>query len=154
MAARAHGAARLTQDVDVCYVGSDTNLTRVVAALAPFDPYLRGAPRGLPFEWSVETLRHGLDFMLTTSSGDIDLLGEITGGGRYEKLLPHAIAVTVFGHETRILDPPWLIRVKRAAGRPKDLEAIAELEAPVEEIEREARWRIRAIAMRHEGIPS
>jgi hypothetical protein len=32
------------------------------------------------------------------------------------------------------IDPPWLIRVKRAAGRPKDLEVIAELEALDEEI--------------------
>jgi hypothetical protein len=32
---------------------------------------------------------------------------------------------------------PGLIRVKRAAGRPKDLEAIAELEALLEERERD-----------------
>ena len=30
-------------------------------------------------------------------------------------------------------DVEWLIRVKRAAGRPKDLETIAELEALLEE---------------------
>ena len=29
----------------------------------------------------------------------------------------------------RCLDLPWLIRTKRAAGRPRDLEAVAELEA-------------------------
>jgi hypothetical protein len=34
-----------------------------------------------------------------------------------------------------LLDLPWLIRVKRAAGRPKDLEIIAELEALAEERE-------------------
>jgi len=137
MAARAHGSARLTQDVDVSYARTDENLARVVTALAPFDPYLRGAPRGLPFAWSVDTLRRGLNFTLTTTTGDIDLLGEIVGGGRYEDLLPHSTAVPVFGQEIMILDLPWLIRVKRAAGRPKDLEAIAELEALQEEIERE-----------------
>jgi hypothetical protein len=135
MAARAHGAARLTQDVDVSYARSDENLNRIVTALAPFEPYLRGAPPGLPFEWSVATLRRGLNFTLTTTTGDIDLLGEIVGGGRYEDLLPHSTAVRVFGHDIRILDLPWLVRVKRAAGRPKDLEAIAELEALQEEIE-------------------
>ena len=136
MAARAHGAARLTQDVDVSYSRSDENLERVVAALAPFQPYLRGAPPGLPFHWSVDTLRRGLNFTLTTTTGDIDLLGEIVGGGRFEDLLPHSTPVHVFGQEIRILDLPWLVRVKRAAGRPKDLEAIAELEALQEEIER------------------
>jgi hypothetical protein len=67
---------------------------------------------------------------------DIDLLGEIVGGGSYEDLLPHTIEVELFGHQTRILDLPWLIHVKRAAGRPRDLEAIAELEALDEEIRR------------------
>jgi hypothetical protein len=40
----------------------------------------------------------------------------------------------IFGHPVQVLDLPWLIRVKRAAGRPKDLEIIAELEALQEEI--------------------
>lgn len=136
VAAVAHGSARLTQDVDVSYARSEANLRRIVAALSPHEPYLRGAPPGLPFEWSVEMLRAGLNFTLTTRVGDIDLLGEIVGGGTYEDLVDHCITVTIFGRETKLLDLPWLIRVKRAAGRPKDLEVIAELEALREEIER------------------
>ena len=133
VAARAHGSARITQDVDVSYSRTPENLDRIVRALAPFQPYLRGAPRGLPFEWSVATLKAGLNFTLTTTIGDIDLLGEITGGGRYEDLKPHSLVVTIFGREMRLLDLPWLIHVKRAAGRPKDLEVIAELEVLLEE---------------------
>ncbi len=136
VAARAHGASRLTQDVDVSYARNVANLERVVTALAPFQPYLRGAPRGLPFEWTVRTLQAGLNFPLTTTVGDIDLLGEIVGGGAYEDLLPHTITAEIFGKPTKVLDVPWLIRVKRAAGRPKDLEVIAELEALQEEIAR------------------
>ena len=136
VAARAHGSARLTDDIDISYARSKSNLARIVAALAPLDPYLRGAPPGLPFDWSVGTLRAGLNFALTTSLGSIDLLGEITGGGLYEDLLPHALTLTIFGRETLLLDLPWLIRVKRAAGRPKDLEVVAELEALQEEIDR------------------
>ena len=136
VAARAHGSARITQDVDVSYARSPENLSLIVKALAPFDPYLRGAPRGLPFEWSVTTLKAGLNFTLTTTAGDIDLLGEIVGGGRYEDLAPHAIAIPIFGRDTLLLDMPWLIQVKRAAGRPKDLEVIAELEALLEERDR------------------
>jgi hypothetical protein len=135
VAARAHGSSRLTDDLDVSDARSPANLARLVAALAPFAPYLRGAPPGLPFDWSVATLRAGLNFTLTTSTGAIDLLGEITGGGQYEALLPHTITVTAFRHELQLLDLPWLIRVKRAAGRPKDLEVIAELEVLLEETE-------------------
>ena len=133
VAARAHGSARVTQDVDVSYARNPENLARLVATLAPFKPYLRGAPRGLPFEWSVATLKAGLNFTLTTTVGDIDLLGEITGGGRFEDLVSHSDTVTIFGRETLLLNLPWLIHVKRAAGRPKDLEVIAELEALQEE---------------------
>ena len=133
VAARAHGSARVTQDIDVCYRRSDDNLERLVRALKPLKPYLRGAPPGLPFEWSTATIRAGLNFTLTTTAGDIDLFGEVTGGGRYEDLESHTITAAIYGRETRILDLPWLIRVKRAAGRPRDLEAIAELQAIQEE---------------------
>jgi hypothetical protein len=57
------------------------------------------------------------------------LIGEIAGGGGYEALLPHSVELSAFGHVARCIDLPTLIRVKRAAGHPKDLETIAELEA-------------------------
>ncbi|WP_434479526.1 hypothetical protein [Gemmatimonas sp.] len=135
VAARAHGSSRLTDDLDISYARSPANLARLVAALGPLNPYLRGAPPGLPFEWSVATLRAGLNFTLTTSAGAIDLLGEITGGGHYEDLLAHTLPISIFGCDLQLLDLPWLVRVKRAAGRPKDLEVIAELEALQEEID-------------------
>jgi hypothetical protein len=133
LAATIHGSSRLTQDIDVVYGRADANLERLAQALRPCRPYLRGAPPDLPFEWSAATLRRGLNFTLTTTLGDIDLLGEITGGGGYEALLAHATVVTLFGHQCHCLDLPWLIRTKRAAGRVKDLEVIAELEALLEE---------------------
>ena len=51
----------------------------------------------------------------------------------HEALLPHTILLELFGCECRCLDLPWLIRGKRAAGRPRDLESLAELEALLEE---------------------
>lgn len=137
MAATVHGATRLTQDIDIVYSRAGTNLGRLVAALAPYQPYLRGAPPGLPFRWDPETLERGLNFTLTTTLGDLDLLGEITGGGRYDDLVSRSSLINVFGESCRCLDLPALIQVKRAAGRPRDLEALAELEALLEE-----RWRL------------
>lgn len=133
VAATVHGSSRLTQDVDICYARTDGNLGRLVRALRPLKPYLRGAPRGLPFEWSEATLRAGLNFTLTTTAGDIDLLGEVTGGGGYNNLIDHVIDITLFSHRTKCLNLEWLIATKRAAGRPRDLEAIAELEVLREE---------------------
>ena len=128
VAAAAHGAIRLTSDLDVVYRRTPENLERVVAALAPHAPYLRGAPPGLPFRWDVETLRNGLNFTLVTKIGNVDLLGDIAGGGDYERLLPDTIASPVPGGTCRCLTLRKLIATKRAAGRPKDFEAIAELE--------------------------
>lgn len=129
VAAAAHGSSRATQDVDIVYRRGADNLQALVAAIGPLNPTLRGAPPGLPFHFDVSTLRAGLNFTLTTTLGWLDLLGEITGGGVYEDLLPHSITVKVFGMTCRVLDMEALIRVKRAAGRPKDFEVIAELES-------------------------
>jgi hypothetical protein len=128
VAARAHGSSRLTGDLDVLYRRSDENIERLVAALADHAPYLRGAPPGLPFHLDADTVRRGLNFTLTTSFGDLDLLGEITGGGSYDALVEHSTPIAVFGVEVRCLNLDRLIHVKRAAGRPKDFEVIAELE--------------------------
>jgi predicted nucleotidyltransferase len=133
LAATVHGSARLTRDVDVVYRRSRQNLERLALALAPYHPYLRGAPPGLPFRWDVATIERGLNFTLTTDLGQLDLLGEIVGGGNYEDLLRHTVATQIFGVNCRTLTLEQLIHVKRAAGRPKDLEAIAELEALLEE---------------------
>lgn len=85
LAGTVHGSARATYDVDVVYSRSAANLERLVAALTPLQPYLRGAPPGLPFQLDLATLRRGLNFTLTTIAGDLDLLGEIAGGGGYDR---------------------------------------------------------------------
>ncbi len=133
VAAALHGSSRLTHDLDVVYSRSPANLDRLAKALAPHHPYLRGAPTGLPFAWDATTLARGLNFTLTTDLGDLDLLGEIVGGGRYEDLVGDSVTIKLFGIEYRCLGLRRLIEVKRAAGRPRDLEAIAELEAILEE---------------------
>ncbi len=136
LAAQAHGSARLTQDIDFIYRRTSSNIAKLAAALVPYRPYLRGAPPGLPFRFDADTLRRGLNFTLTTDLGDIDLLGEMVGGGSYEDVEPNTEVLSVFGRAVRVLDLPALIRAKRAAGRPKDLESLAELESLLVERER------------------
>ena len=132
-AAIAHGLARLTYDVDLVYARDPENIFNLVAALQDHGPYLRGAPPGLPFRWDAETIQAGLNFTLTTNLGDLDLLGEVTGGGSYEDLLPFSEELTAFNVPCRFVTLERLIQLKRAAGRPKDLEVLAELQALLEE---------------------
>jgi hypothetical protein len=122
-----HGSAFTTQDLDVVYSRSNENICRLAAALGAHHPYLRGAPPGLPFSWDERTIRNGLNFTLTTDLGDLVLLGEVAGGGNYDRLLAHSKQVTGFGLAFRVVDLKTLISLKRAAGRPKDLPIIAEL---------------------------
>jgi len=127
-AATAHGSARLTQDLDLVYRRDDENLRRIARALEPQEPYLRGVQPGLPFVLDEATLRAGLNFTLVSKLGDLDLLGEIVGGGGFDELIGDSIEIELFGVRCHCLGLEKLIEVKRAAGRPKDLEALAELE--------------------------
>jgi hypothetical protein len=133
MAATVHGSAHVTVDLDIVYRRTMENMQRLATALGSLNPYLRGAPPGLPFAFDVETIRRGLNFTLVTSAGDLDALGEAVGGGTYEALIVRSELREVLGFEVAFVDLEMLIHLKRAAGRPKDLERVAELEAILEE---------------------
>jgi hypothetical protein len=136
LAATVHGSARATFDIDVVYARSRSNIERLVATLAPLNPYMRGAPPGLPFRLDARTMERGLNFTLETTLGDLDLLGEVTGGGTYADLLPDTEEIVVFGFSCRCVTLSKLIALKRATGRPKDNEILAELEGLREERQR------------------
>lgn len=136
-AATAYGSARLTSDLDIVYRRTPENISLLVSAIAPFAPYLRDAPPGLPFIWSEQTIWNGLNFTLSTTIGALDLFGEITAGGSYDDLLPSSIKLQLYGVECLCLGLERLIYIKRATGRPKDMEVVAELEAILEERNRQ-----------------
>lgn len=129
IAATVHGSSLLTNDVDVCYARDPENLNRLAGALQSVHARLRNAPEGLPFILDAETLKRGLNFTFTTDIGDLDLLGEVRGVGHYEEVLAGSITVELFDHRFAVIDIGKLVIAKRAAGRPKDLIALPELEA-------------------------
>ena len=129
VAATAHGSTQLTTDLDVVYARGTDDIPRLATALNPHNPYLRGVPPGLPFKLDVPAIRLGLNFTLDTDFGPLDLLGEVIGGGGYDDLLPHTVTLDLFDGPCLCVDLPTLIKLKRAAGRPKDILALGELEA-------------------------
>ena len=136
MAAILHGYARVTLDADIVYDRGAPNHNRLVEVLQSLKPTLRGAPPGSPFKLDVITLRNGLNFTLATNLGDLDLFGEVTGGGSYNDLLRHSVDIEAFGVRFKVIDLATLIRIKEAAGRAKDREAIAELRVLLEETQK------------------
>ena len=137
LAAVTHGAPIVTQDIDLCYARDAENLARLAAALQDVHAYLRGADAGLPFRLDARTLAKGDAFTFTTDLGWIDILATPAGTAGYEDLARTAQAFNLFGHRVLIAAVDDLIRMKRAAGRPKDLLAIEELGALREELDRD-----------------
>ena len=129
VATSAHGSSYLTFDLDVAYARTRDNLKHLAAALAPYHPRPRGFPANLPFIWDEQTISQGTNFTLTTDIGNIDLLGEVIGLGDYERVRDQSVVMNLFNLQCRVLSLDALITAKRAAGRPKDLLALPELEA-------------------------
>jgi hypothetical protein len=132
LAATFHGSAQITYDLDICYSRAASNLRQLSQALAPFHPRPRGFSEDLPFIWDEATLRNGSLFTLITDLGEIDLLGEVLGLGSYAEVKSRSIVVEAYGCRISTLDLRGLIQAKRAAGRDKDMYALAELESLLE----------------------
>jgi len=132
VAALAHGVARVTFDVDLCYRRTHENVERLCRVLAPLHPMLRGASPDIPFRFDVPTVLAGLNFTLNTDLGDLDLLGEVAGLGEYDAVQTASETLPLYGLPMQVVTIEGLLAAKRAAGREKDQEAIVELEALLE----------------------
>ncbi len=132
VAAAARGLEHGTRDLDLCYERSPENLECLVAALAPHHPRLRGAPETQHWSFDVRALKNGMNFTLATDLGAIDLLGEVSGVGQFSEILAGSTEMELFGIKCRVATLKTLVASKRAAGRPKDLLVLPELEALLE----------------------
>jgi hypothetical protein len=61
-----------------------------------------------------------MNFTFRTTAGDLDVLGQPAGVDGYAELAPNAVLVDIGGAQVRVADLDDLIRMKVAAGRPKD----------------------------------
>jgi hypothetical protein len=136
-AAILNGSVRTTSDLDICYSRTSENHERLARALSPFRPRPRDFPRDLPFVWDAATLNNGTIFTLTTTVGAIDLLAEVTGLGAFDQVKASSKLVRAFERLVLTLDLRGLIAAKRATGRPRDLQALPELESLLEATEEE-----------------
>ena len=143
LAAKAHGSPTLTVDIDICYARDRENLERLAAALGELGSSRRGAPRDLPFHADWQALKRGDTFTLTTDHGDLDVLGTPAGVAGFDELDANAEEAELDdGLVVRIASLDDLIRMKRAADRPKDRVELEILGALRDEIDaQEARRR-------------
>jgi hypothetical protein len=135
-AGRLWGSPTVTNDVDICYARDRENLRRLASVLAKLEARLRGAPADLPFVMDARTLENGDHFTLETCAGNLDLFAYPAGSGGFEKLSENAAEMEIAdGLVVRVASISDLIRMKKAAGRPKDAIEVEVLSALKDEID-------------------
>jgi hypothetical protein len=128
MAAVFHGSSIVTQDLDVCAPLDEQNLPRILEALRGIHPRFRMHPQRPPLPDEPDRLKGFRNLCLATDIGIIDILGEVSGLGEFPEAISKSHAVELEpGFSCPLLNLEALIDAKRAAGRPKDLRAVAEL---------------------------
>lgn len=137
-AGRILGSPSLTRDLDICYARDGANLEALAAALLELHARLRGVTEEVPFRLDAKMLANGDSFTFVTDAGDLDVLGTPSGTTGYDELARTAEEVDLGGMRIKIASIDSLIRMKRSAGRPKDLIEVEVLGALRDEIDRRA----------------
>jgi len=128
IAAIYYGSSLITHDLDVAAPLDELNIPRIIRALDGTHPRFRMHPARPPLPDEPQRLKGFRNLCLATDIGVIDILGEVTGVGDSADVISQSQAVEVEpGLTCRVLRLEALIAAKRAAGRPKDLRAVAEL---------------------------
>jgi predicted nucleotidyltransferase len=127
IAAVLHGSARNTFDLDVCFATDTANLDALGDVLIGLHARLRGVD-DVDFVPDAATLRRIEVLTLSTDAGDLDVLARPAGAPRFDALRRRADRFDLGGFSVLVASVDDLIAMKTAAGRPKDREAVAELE--------------------------
>ncbi|UUY05088.1 hypothetical protein LRS13_06050 [Svornostia abyssi] len=131
----AHGYVRQSQDLDIVPEPSPENLRRLAATLRSLharqldtDDFTAAELPANPLD--PEDLARGGNFRLTTDLGFLDVLQWVSGidaDDLYAVLAPDALAGDFEGIPVRACGLSHLRAMKRAAGRPRDLDDLEHL---------------------------
>ncbi len=130
IAVQVHGHRRTTMDLDLVPRRSDENLKRLASALEELEAQPRDALPGDSQVQVADSERLAIAAVvppLSTRHGQLHILNEPKGARPFDRLRDSALVVEIDGIEIPIVGLDDLIRMKRASGRPADLDDIAAL---------------------------
>lgn len=138
LAVNAWGVIRSTKDVDICPASDPLNLERLAALLKRLGVKQLGvgiegfSDAEMPFDPTrPEDLAEGGNFRLATPLGVLDIMQWVPGiedESTYATLAADAEVAKAFGIEIMVCSLGALRLMKRAAGRPQDLQDLADLD--------------------------
>jgi len=129
-AAWIQGAPVVTVDLDLIYDTADQNIENLVEALEELHAIYRHqfGRRITPNIAGLSSTRGAGHHLLVTKAGDLDVLRSAAEKG-FRDLVGDIVFFDIEGIRTPVLSLHQVIRLKEAAGRPKDLAALPVLRA-------------------------
>ena len=126
LAGTLHGSPLVTGDLDVCPGRKTENTGRLARALVELDAKEYDVRKDIWMDrdWSPEMLEVDTTWMLITRLGRLDLLFEPAGTSGYEDLKRRQAFFSLGDHGVAAASVEDLIRMKEAAGRPRDVAAV------------------------------
>lgn len=133
-AAIVHGSSLMTEDLDVCFLFNEENLSHLLKALRDLHPQHRALKMRKPLEKTPAELLKYKNIYLDTDFGKLDILMETGGLGDYKTLLRQTTEIDLLGYPCKVLTIDALVKAKEFMGRPKDKETILQLRAIQEKL--------------------
>lgn len=139
-AVNAHGFIRVTKDLDIVPGADAENLERLARMLARAHAKILDSgdfePEEMPADPTrAEDLAMGGNFCLMTDLGRIDVMQWLSGvdvDDLHGALAPDALSSEIDGIPVKVCGLNHLLAMKRAAGRPQDLEDVRRLQPPAQ----------------------
>jgi hypothetical protein len=132
LAAIAHGARRMTLDLDVVPRPDAANYARLAAAVRELgvaaETVVDGTFQQLDPRDDVDLAR-SRNLSLRTAAGQLDVLNDARAAPAYDELAARSVQLAVAGIPVRVAGLDDLVAMKLALGRPKDLQDVADVTA-------------------------